>query len=329
MRPAVQACLTALGLALGSMTLAPGGMTAARADSRNPLDGFWQDPTDPGAWIEYRDGQMIEWLDGRRMSASAVERAAGPDPTAPADPNGPFLRYLDEPTLHEQIVQLDANHLRLKRPAVGSDIVLRRLLDASDLARARQPTLRPAPARQAGGCSPLLIGFDYTASSTLADSDHADYAPFRLADGRSDTAWVEGAAGTGVGEMLALDLQGVRQQYLDDDSGELPSPEPIAALALEGLQLVNGYPKTERLYAANGRVARLDLTLDGVAVGSWSLEDHPEPQAITFDPPLLLQRSERLQLTLAAVQPGDRYSDTAIAELLPVVYGCAQILAVD
>ncbi len=299
------------------------------AQAQAPLDGYWQDLKDPGAWIEYRDEQMIEWLDGRRMSASALQRVTGPAPTDPADPTGQFLRFTDDPSIVEQIVLLDATTLQIKRIGVGGEIRLRRLFDAADLAAGRTPSLTEVSARQSGGCAHLLIGFDYQASSTLESSDQTDYAPFRMADGRSDTAWVEGVEGHGVGETLALDLHAVRQQRLDDGSDDIPMPEPIEALVLEGLQLVNGYPKSERLYAANGRVARLELALDGVAVGSWTLADHPRPQAIAFDPPLLLQRSERLQFTLAETVPGERYSDTAIAELLPIVHGCAQVLAVD
>jgi hypothetical protein len=304
-------------------------LPAVHAQALAALDGYWQDPGDPGAWIEYRDGRMIEWLDGRRMSASALERSSGPAASDPLDPAGRYLRYLDDPAIVEQIVLLDDHYLQLRRLSSGSELRLRRLHDASDLAAGRQPTLKPAPARQVGGCAQLLLGFDYDASSTLADSGQADYAPFRLADGRTDTAWVEGAAGSGEGEMLALDLQAVKQQRLDDGSGEMPFPEPVEALVLEGLQLVNGYPKSARLFAANGRVAKLDLALDGAAIGSWSLADQAEAQAIAFDPPLLLRRGERLQFKLAQTHAGDRYSDTAIAELLPIVYGCAQILAVD
>lgn len=321
--------LSRLALLLVPLSFAAGLIAPALAQTGSALDGYWQDSTDPAAWIEYRDGHMIEWLDGRRMAASALQRVAGPNRADPVELTGRYLRYVDDPSIVEQIIVLDDQHLQLKRISAGSEVRLRRLLDTADLAAGRKPALTPIPARQSGGCAQLLIGFDYDASSTLADSGQADYASFRLADGRTDSAWVEGVDGDGVGEMLALDLQAARQQRLDDGIGEIPFPEPIDALVLEGMQLVNGYPKNERLFAANGRVARLELALDGVAVGSWPLTDSAATQAIAFDPPLLLKRGERLQFELAETIPGNRYNDTAIAELLPIVFGCAQILAVD
>lgn len=281
--------------------------------------GYWRDAADPGAWIQYHDGQMLEWLDGRIMSASPMVLRDEPD--------GRWIRFPDDPTLGERILQLDAEQLVLRRNGIQADIRLLRLLGASDLANGQRPRLATGSDPGAGGCSRVLEGFGYQASSTLAASANADYEPVRLLDGRTDTAWVEGKAEAGIGEDLRLDLQRMRLQSVPPGTDE--GLQPIEAIVLEGLRLINGYPRSAGIYRANARVARLQLSLDDHPLGDWALADHDQPQVLSIQPPLLLRRDSRLVLSLAEVYPGERWQDTAIAELQPIVYGCAQILAVD
>lgn len=300
------ACLLALA----------GQVPAAAADG---LSGFWRDATDPAAWVEYRDGQMIEWLDGRIMSASPIELRDEPD--------GRWIRFPGDASLGDRILLLEGEQLQLRRNGVSADIRLQRLLGSTQVAAGQRPQLASAADPGAGGCSRLLEGFGYQASSTLAASANADYEPVRLLDGRSDTAWVEGVAGEGIGESLRLDLRQMRQQGVPPGADE--GLEPIEAIALEGLRLVNGYPRSAGIYRANARAARLQLTLDGHPLGDWLIADHDQPQVLAIQPPLLLRRDSRLLLSLTQVYPGEHWQDTAIAALEPIVHGCGQIVAVD
>lgn len=297
----------------------------ACAVQANGLLGYWQNTADPNAWIEYRDGQVLEWVDGRRMSASAIVIEATGDTKVELY----LVRSRDEPSMNGRLSIQDRADWQLERRIGDATSQLRRIYSEVDLHSGATISLRQVQPWQSGACNTVMMGFDYRASSTLAPSTRSNYAPTRMLDGRSDTAWVEAASGAGVGEVLTLDLSDLRQQMVIPDAGESTALESVEAVVLEGLQIVNGYPKSQRLYKANGRVAEIHLELDGVALGSWEIADTDKAQALALEPPLLLTRDARLRLRITAVYPGERYADTAIAELLPVVHGCAQILAID
>ncbi|MCB1630060.1 MAG: hypothetical protein KDI48_20195, partial [Xanthomonadales bacterium] len=59
------------------------------------------------------------------------------------------------------------------------------------------------------------------------------------------------------------------------------------------------------------------------------VQDHDRAQVLLIEPPLLLRRDERLVVELTEIVAGERWQDTALAELQPIVHGCGQILAVD
>ena len=294
--------------------------SGASAGVPSELLGFWRDTQDSAAWIEYREDQLVEWLDGRRMSASPIEwqREDGQD----------WIRFPGDPGLGEQILQLTPLDLRMHRAGVAAEIRMQRLLSQEALVMGEPVQLSSADADPGGGgCRTVLSGFSWQASSQLPASSSADYDSVRLLDGRGDTAWVEGVEGGGVGQRLRLQLDDVRQQSVPPDEDE--GLDPVEAIVLEGLRLINGYPRSEGLYRANGRVAQLKLWLGGHELGQWPVQDHDRAQVLLIEPPLLLRRDERLVVELTEIVAGERWQDTALAELQPIVHGCGQILAVD
>jgi len=297
----------------------------ASAVQANGLLGYWQDTADSHAWIQFRDGQLLEWLNGRRMSASpiSIDSAGGTGAEL-------FLvRYLDDPSMVEQLSIHQRSAWQLERLIGTNTSHFRRLYGTVDLRSGSQMALRRVQPWQSGACSTVVMGFDYRASSTLAASTQSNYAPTQMLDGRTDTAWVEAATGDGVGELLTLDLSDLRQQTVNPEPGEPSVLASAEAVVLDGLQIINGYAKSPRLFQANSRVAELGLELDGRELGKWSIADTDQAQALALLPPLLLTRDAQLRLRITAVYPGERYADTAIAELQPVIHGCAQVLAID
>ncbi|MCB1588275.1 MAG: hypothetical protein KDI56_05200 [Xanthomonadales bacterium] len=298
-----------------------GGLSSAvSAGAPDDLLGFWRDANDPAAWIEYREDQLVEWLDGRRMSASPIEWQI--------EGGQNWIRFPGDPNLGERMMEWSPRSLRLHRVGIDVEIHLQRLGSRETLSAGANLQLSNSETDPGGGgCHTLLAAFGWQASSQLPASGSADYDPLRLLDGRSDTAWVEGVEGGGVGQRLSLQLDGVRQQSVPPAEDE--GLDPVEAIVLEGLRLINGYPRSERLYQANGRVAQLALRLGDRELGRWSVQDHNRPQVLVIEPPLLLRRDEHLIVELTEVIAGERWQDTALAELQPIVHGCGQILAVD
>lgn len=148
------------------------------------------------------------------------------------------------------------------------------------------------------------------------------YSARQLSDGKLETAWVEGASGPGVGEVVLFPVGSV-----DNYSGTLT--------------IRNGFQKNRNLFLANGRVKdfRATLLLAGALAGQFSygftemkvvrqqsfvLADSMEPQVFRFGsvsyPPSLAQGLYgRLVYVVAieilSVHAGSRYPDTCISEV--------------
>lgn len=140
------------------------------------------------------------------------------------------------------------------------------------------------------------------ASSHLAAQGVNTYSPAHAHDFDATTAWVEGAAGHGIGTTLTY-------EFLIDFTDQL---------GITTLLIANGYKKSEALWAANGRIKTLNLYLNGEHYAVLSLLDAYEIQTLELPAPLMLPRNERLVLTfeIVAVYPGDRYEDTALSLLM-------------
>ncbi len=84
------------------------------------------------------------------------------------------------------------------------------------------------------GSTQFVSAMHYCVSSVLAPQGSTTYGPRNLADGNSTTAWCEGAGGSGVGQSVTIRV----------DEGP----------AFRRLLIGNGYAKSRRSFARNGRV---------------------------------------------------------------------------
>jgi hypothetical protein len=128
-----------------------------------------------------------------------------------------------------------------------------------------------------------------TASSTLPAAGEVTYEPANLVDGRTETAWHEGARGA-EGESVEIELAGTA---------------PVVRLLIW-----NGYQKGDQ-FEQNGRVRTLLIeaggrrfTVDLLNVRGSQAVDLPDPVS-----------TQTVRLTIEAIFEGTRYPDTALSEV--------------
>lgn len=133
----------------------------------------------------------------------------------------------------------------------------------------------------------------------------ATYGAANVLDGSSQTAWVEGVDGDGIGEWIQL--------YLPQQT------------ALRGLRVKNGYWKSERHLRLNTRVARILVSFSDGTSEEVELHDPQENspgilntsgQEILFAHP---HTSDYVKVTILAVyRDGAEDYDTCITEIVPL-----------
>ena len=125
------------------------------------------------------------------------------------------------------------------------------------------------------------------ASSRSSDK----YGPEFARDERYDTAWVEGATGSGVGEWIAFTFK----------------PQTI-----QTIEIYPGFGKSKELFEANHRVKRATLIFSDGTRASVELFDEMRLQTVRLSAPV---KTSSLRLIVEEVYPGAQYDDTAIAEI--------------
>lgn len=133
----------------------------------------------------------------------------------------------------------------------------------------------------------------YCVSSALRPSGGNSYGPAQLFDGRSDTAWCEGARGSGAGQMLSLRI---------DQGG------PFRRIFIE-----NGYQKSAATFERNARPRTLEIRTDTGLVFRHVLEDTDAERMIDFPEP---GEYGLVQIRVIDVYPGSRYEDMCISTIL-------------
>ncbi|WP_404591623.1 discoidin domain-containing protein [Paenibacillus sp. RC73] len=126
------------------------------------------------------------------------------------------------------------------------------------------------------------------ASSTLPSKGVQTYDAKNLVDGDTSTAWCEGVKGDGEGETILLNL-GSSQK-------------------VKGIELINGYAKSEKSYRENNRVQKLKLEFSD---GS-SLEMNDFNTRKKFKEPI---NTSFIKLTILSVERGTKYQDTCISDV--------------
>jgi len=153
------------------------------------------------------------------------------------------------------------------------------------------PVVANMPSLSAENCARLDFGSVCT-SSILPQWRNVTYGPANMFDGRLDTAWVEGVDGVGLGEQLTIAFDEER--------------------LVSGISLLNGYHKSNDLFAKNGRITEIYLdTSDGQQLDAQIADDAGE-QVLSFDRPV---RLKWISIQIANAVAGTKYTDTAISEM--------------
>lgn len=135
-----------------------------------------------------------------------------------------------------------------------------------------------------------------TASSELYENYNGgtiyNYAK-NVLDGDKKTAWVEDLKGPGIGEWLYF--EGAGSGYI------------------ESISIVNGYTKSDKLYAMNDRLATFRLIFSDGSFQDFSLEDNNmDYQTVKLDEPVV---TEFVTLMITGLYSGSDYPDCCITEI--------------
>lgn len=132
-------------------------------------------------------------------------------------------------------------------------------------------------------------------SSTLTEYG-IEYTVDNLDDLESDTPWVEGVDGNGIGESFVIENQW-NETY-------------------KTLFIINGFISADRphLYTQNGRIKKIKIEgLTSGISGDCVVLDTPHPQTVDIS---FIVAPEDLKVTLLEVYEGAKYQDTAIHYLI-------------
>jgi hypothetical protein len=151
----------------------------------------------------------------------------------------------------------------------------------------------------AEGCSWYCGGGPDTvyASSFLSSNGQFTYRPDNAHDFSLRTAWVEGVPGAGIGQRLSFRF--ARQG------------PPVTHV-----ELYNGYMKSEKAWRDNARIRQLRLLINGRPYALLNLRDTTAVQRFAIGSHQGVKRDLVLTFEIAAVYPGARYDDTALADVI-------------
>ncbi len=156
------------------------------------------------------------------------------------------------------------------------------------------------PAVAAAEPSERRLHADQVAASSFLWNDwnrfQENYHPLYVSDDDPRTAWVEGAAGDGIGEWLRLRVT-----------------EMDGATRLR-LHVRNGYQKSPSLYLANARPREVTVKL--LPSGTQrrvTLGDAEGWQDVVIEQPA--GKLDVVELRIESVYPGTRYTDTCISDI--------------
>jgi LysM repeat protein len=149
------------------------------------------------------------------------------------------------------------------------------------------------PGRESRNLTPLAT---VSASSHLRTDRWGQYQPGMAVDGASESAWVEGVAGPGVGQWIMLSFPGT--------------------VEVHSVSLDVGYDKSADVFAKNNRIKRATLIFsNGEQLGlgfadkrglqTMSLARAPGPSI----------RTTSIKVVIGEVFPGWKYDDTCLAEI--------------
>lgn len=154
------------------------------------------------------------------------------------------------------------------------------------------------------GCA---MGWDLESSSNLNKQNSNSYEVKMLDDGLTSTAWIEGVPGDGIGEYILFKFPEYR--FTESNIG--------TSMRFYGFWFLNGYTKDLTTWKNNSRVKKIRLYHNNIPLHVVELYDSMHLQYISF-PVVDLRRGDSIKVEIMEVYQGDKFSDTAISELLPM-----------
>ena len=135
-----------------------------------------------------------------------------------------------------------------------------------------------------------------SASSYLPADRWGQYGPLLAIDGLSETSWVEGVAGPGIGEWLTLSFRG--------------------KVEVHSVALNVGYDADADLFAKNNRIKKVTLLFSTGESVSLSFADQRGLQSVALArAPGPNIETTFVKLVIDEVYPGSAYDDTCLAEI--------------
>lgn len=137
---------------------------------------------------------------------------------------------------------------------------------------------------------------EVSASSQLPSDSYGSYFACAAVDGSTETAWVEGVSGPGIGEWIQLTFS---------------SP-----IELRDLRFDVGYDKSADLFAKNNRIKSATLVFSNGEPMTVGFEDARGPQEFAMArAPGSNVETAFVRVIIDEVYPGTRYDDTCLAEI--------------
>jgi hypothetical protein len=133
----------------------------------------------------------------------------------------------------------------------------------------------------------------YCVSSVLKPQFGNTYGPENLFKGLSGLAWVEGKAGNGIGEWVTVEFDSLRK--------------------VNSVIVRNGYQKNDDIFSKNNRVRQLRVQFSQGETRTFILADRSGSELLQLSKPL---ETYWLKFTIDDVWAGNKYTDTAISQLL-------------
>lgn len=137
---------------------------------------------------------------------------------------------------------------------------------------------------------PIGLPGKVTASS-VADPKEG-YPAYNLFDGAKEFGWVEGKPDDGIGESVQVDLD--------------------KELTIAGLEIYNGYQRSEEHFKKNGRVEKMSVS-NGTESVSVTFLDALGGQRVFLSKPL---SGKQFTFKIESAWSGEKWKDTAISEMI-------------
>lgn len=135
------------------------------------------------------------------------------------------------------------------------------------------------------------------ASSALKAQGSKSYKASNIFDEDTETAWVEGVKGHGIGQWIEFKNVSVRIDGYWCGVGSI--------------SILNGYVKSDKAWKENGRVKRLKVYCNGKPKYILELQNSRSMQTFDVD----IDAGTKIRFEILDVYPGTKFQDTVISEI--------------